>query len=156
MRQGRHQALRYLTGTRPTGRAGRKLRDQGAQLPGRDVPWQLREPCRLLPRVDVPARKRRQDAERHSVSLLADRGAKKLVELVFEEKHRMDIRHFISPRSTAQWTRRRATPGLSPDLSTFKPSRARGLASDSETTQSGLKSRGHLSHKWHSSPANRQ
>src|SRR5271154_4334606 len=29
-----------------------------------------------------------------------------------------------------------ATPGLSPDLSAFKPSRARGLASDSETTQS--------------------
>src|SRR5271167_4487024 len=114
MRQRRHQALRYLTGARPTGRAGRKLRDQGAQLPGRDLPWQPREPRRLLPRVDIPARKRRQDAERHPVFLLTDRGAKKLVELVFEEKHRMDIRHFISPRSTAQWTRRRGNAGALP------------------------------------------
>src|SRR5271166_2425655 len=107
MRQGRYQALRYLT-----------------------------EPRRLLPRVDVSARKRRQDAERHPVFLLADRGAKKLVELVFEEKHPMDIRHFISPRSTAQCTKWRGGAGVSPDLSCSKLSREQGVASGSETTQS--------------------
>jgi hypothetical protein len=79
-RQELDQASGDLASVRRVPTARGQSPDQAIQRRRRKRLRQLRQPGGFLPGIDLKPRQRRNDAERHSVSLVADRGEEEFVE----------------------------------------------------------------------------